>query len=61
MKNFEFAQPRTEQEALQLLNAQPGHTELLAGGTDLLGLMKKMIMLHFLSEDIKQRLVSDTS
>lgn len=44
MKNFEFAQPRTEQEALQLLNAQPGHTELLAGGTDLLGLMKKMII-----------------
>ncbi|MDG2385498.1 MAG: FAD binding domain-containing protein [Pirellulaceae bacterium] len=44
MKNFEFAQPKTEAEALELLSSQPGHTELLAGGTDLVGLMKRMVV-----------------
>ena len=44
MKNFEYAAPCSENEVLQLLSAQPGQTELLAGGTDLVGLMKKMIV-----------------
>ena len=44
MKNFEYAQPRTEAEALRLLSSRPGVSELLAGGTDLVGLMKKMIV-----------------
>jgi len=44
VKNFEYAAPRTEAEVLQLLSADPGRTELLAGGTDLVGLMKKMIV-----------------
>jgi xanthine dehydrogenase YagS FAD-binding subunit len=44
MKNFEYAQPHTEAEVLALLSPQPGRTEILAGGTDLVGLMKKMIV-----------------
>jgi xanthine dehydrogenase YagS FAD-binding subunit len=44
MKNFEYAAPRTEAEVLELLSDEPGKTELLAGGTDLVGLMKKMIV-----------------
>lgn len=44
MKNFEYAQPRTEVELLGLLSPRQGETELLAGGTDLVGLMKKMIV-----------------
>lgn len=44
MKAFEYAAPRTEAEVLQLLSDQPGQAEILAGGTDLVGLMKKMII-----------------
>jgi xanthine dehydrogenase YagS FAD-binding subunit len=44
MKNFEYAAPCSENEVLQLLSDQSGQTELLAGGTDLVGLMKKMIV-----------------
>jgi len=44
MKAFEYAAPRSEAEAVSLLSAEPGKTEVLAGGTDLVGLMKKMIV-----------------
>jgi xanthine dehydrogenase YagS FAD-binding subunit len=44
MKNFEYAAPRTEEQLLSLLSSDLGHTELLAGGTDLVGLMKKMVI-----------------
>ncbi|MCO6457444.1 MAG: FAD binding domain-containing protein [Pirellulaceae bacterium] len=44
MKAFEYAEARTEAGVLELLSAEPGKTELLAGGTDLIGLMKKMIV-----------------
>ena len=44
MKNFEYAAPRTEVEILGLLSATPGQVEILAGGTDLVGLMKKMVV-----------------
>ena len=44
MKNFEYAAPRTEAEVLGLLSAAPGEVEILAGGTDLIGLMKKMVV-----------------
>lgn len=44
MKNFEYAAPQTEAETLALLSAAPGQVELLAGGTDLIGLMKKMVV-----------------
>jgi xanthine dehydrogenase YagS FAD-binding subunit len=44
MKNFEYAQPQTEAEVLEVLASAKGSTELLAGGTDLVGLMKKMVV-----------------
>ena len=44
MKAFEYAAPRTEAEVVELLSAKSGETEILAGGTDLVGLMKKMIV-----------------
>jgi xanthine dehydrogenase YagS FAD-binding subunit len=44
MKAFEYAAPRTEAEVLQVLSAEAGTTEVLAGGTDLVGLMKKMLV-----------------
>ena len=44
MKAFEYAAPRSEAEVLSMLSDEPGKTEVLAGGTDLVGLMKKMIV-----------------
>lgn len=44
MKSFEYAHPRTEAEALQLLNEHDGNTAVLAGGTDLVGLMKQELV-----------------
>jgi xanthine dehydrogenase YagS FAD-binding subunit len=44
MKAFEYAAPTSEREVLELLSAERGQTEVLAGGTDLVGLMKKMIV-----------------
>ena len=44
MKAFEYAAPRTETGVVELLSGEPGKTEVLAGGTDLVGLMKKMII-----------------
>jgi CO/xanthine dehydrogenase FAD-binding subunit len=40
MKNFEFASPRAEAEAVALLNGHGGRTAVLAGGTDLIGLLQ---------------------
>jgi xanthine dehydrogenase YagS FAD-binding subunit len=40
MNAFEYASPSTKEQAIQLLGAQWGETEVLAGGTDLLSLMK---------------------
>jgi xanthine dehydrogenase YagS FAD-binding subunit len=40
MKAFEYAMPRSTQQAVGLLGSSWGDTELLAGGTDLLALMK---------------------
>lgn len=44
MKAFEYASPRTEEEVVGLLSSDRGHSEVLAGGTDLIGLMKRMIV-----------------
>jgi xanthine dehydrogenase YagS FAD-binding subunit len=44
MKNFEYAAPRTEAEVLSFLSDATGQVEILAGGTDLIGLMKKMVV-----------------
>lgn len=40
MEAFEYARPRTAAEAVDMLAAEPGRSEILAGGTDLLALMK---------------------
>src|SRR5438094_394993 len=44
MKNFEYASPTTEAELLDHLRDFPGETELIAGGTDLVGLLQKMVI-----------------
>jgi xanthine dehydrogenase YagS FAD-binding subunit len=44
MKNFEYASPATEADLLAVLRDWPGETELIAGGTDLVGLMEKMVV-----------------
>ena len=44
MKSFDYAEPRTESEVVALLSEHAGRAEVLAGGTDLVGLMKKMII-----------------
>lgn len=44
MNNFDYAQPRNIAELLELLPSDRKEVELLAGGTDLVGLMKKMII-----------------
>ncbi len=43
MQAFEYANPKTLQEALGLLGSSWGEADVLAGGTDLLGLMKEYI------------------
>jgi xanthine dehydrogenase YagS FAD-binding subunit len=43
MQAFEYASPATLQEALPLLSPRWGETDILAGGTDLLALMKEYI------------------
>jgi xanthine dehydrogenase YagS FAD-binding subunit len=40
MNAFEYAAPTTKEQAVSLLGNQWGETEILAGGTDLLSLMK---------------------
>jgi xanthine dehydrogenase YagS FAD-binding subunit len=44
MKNFEYAAPTSERELVELLSDDSVQTEILAGGTDLVGLMKKMVV-----------------
>ncbi|HVX59178.1 MAG TPA: FAD binding domain-containing protein [Pirellulales bacterium] len=44
MKAFDYVAPDHEAEALEMLAAEPGGSEILAGGTDLIGLMKQMIV-----------------
>jgi xanthine dehydrogenase YagS FAD-binding subunit len=43
MKNFSYYRPSTAEQAIALLDAKWGKTELLAGGTDLLDLQKEYI------------------
>jgi xanthine dehydrogenase YagS FAD-binding subunit len=44
MQAFEYAHPNTLQEAVALLGAAWGYSEVLAGGTDLLALMKDYVV-----------------
>ncbi|MBI3696515.1 MAG: xanthine dehydrogenase family protein subunit M [Acidobacteria bacterium] len=43
MQAFEYSKPTTTKEALGMLGAQWGETDILAGGTDLLSLMKDYV------------------
>jgi xanthine dehydrogenase YagS FAD-binding subunit len=43
MKNFTYYQPKTVEQAIGLLDAKWGKTDLLGGGTDLLDLQKEYI------------------
>ena len=43
MQKFEYASPTTIQQAVALLGNQWGEAEVLAGGTDLLALMKDYV------------------
>lgn len=45
MKNFEYASPTTEAEAVELLNDHGGNTAILAGGTDLIANVLKAELL----------------
>ena len=40
MRAFEYTSPATPEQAVSLLGATWGNAEILAGGTDLLALMK---------------------
>jgi xanthine dehydrogenase YagS FAD-binding subunit len=51
MKAFAYANPKSLSEAFALLGAKWGETEILAGGTDLLSLMKEAV-------DVPARIVS---
>ncbi len=44
MEAFEYARPSTKQEAVSLLGSRWGEAEVLAGGTDLLSLMKNYVV-----------------
>ncbi|HEX4946078.1 MAG TPA: FAD binding domain-containing protein, partial [Blastocatellia bacterium] len=44
MQKFEYASPTTIQQAVALLGKQWGEAEVLAGGTDLLALMKDYVV-----------------
>ncbi len=44
MQKFEYASPTTKEQAVELLGKSWGETEVLAGGTDLLSLMKDFIV-----------------
>ena len=44
MQKFEYASPTTKEQAVKLLGASWGETEVLAGGTDLISLMKDFIV-----------------
>lgn len=53
MKPFEYANPETETEALDLLNDHRAETAVLAGGTDLIGLMQRDLLSPKRVVDIK--------
>jgi xanthine dehydrogenase YagS FAD-binding subunit len=44
MRAFEYVNPHTRSQAISLLGANWGNTEVLAGGTDLLALMKDNVV-----------------
>ncbi|MGH7199626.1 MAG: FAD binding domain-containing protein, partial [Planctomycetaceae bacterium] len=53
MKSFEYARPTTEAEALDLLGDHHADTAVLAGGTDLVGLLRENLVAPERVVDIK--------
>jgi xanthine dehydrogenase YagS FAD-binding subunit len=54
MRPFDYVTPKTQAQALSLLGASWGNTEVLAGGTDLLALMKDDVVQPKRLVNIKQ-------
>jgi xanthine dehydrogenase YagS FAD-binding subunit len=54
MQAFDYVSPKTQSQALSLLGKSWGETEILAGGTDLLALMKDEIVTPKRLVNIKQ-------
>lgn len=54
MRAFEYVSPKTQPQALSLLGQSWGETEILAGGTDLLALMKDEVVTPKRLVNIKQ-------
>jgi xanthine dehydrogenase YagS FAD-binding subunit len=54
MRRFEYASPTTKEQAVGLLGTTWGQAEVLAGGTDLLGLMKDDVVHPKRLVNIKQ-------
>ncbi len=54
MRSFEYASPTTKEQAVALLGATWGQSEVLAGGTDLLALMKDDVVRPKRLVNIKQ-------
>jgi xanthine dehydrogenase YagS FAD-binding subunit len=54
MRSFEYASPTTTDQAIALLGTSWGHAEVLAGGTDLLALMKDDVVHPKRLVNIKQ-------
>lgn len=53
MRSFEYARPETEAEALELLAEHGSNTAVLAGGTDLMNLLKRDVIQPARVVDIK--------
>jgi len=53
MISFEYANPTTEDEALELLNEHDADTAILAGGTDTIGLLKSDLLTPRRVVDVK--------
>jgi xanthine dehydrogenase YagS FAD-binding subunit len=54
MRGFEYVSPKTQPQALSLLGQSWGEAEILAGGTDLLALMKDEVVTPKRLVNIKQ-------
>jgi xanthine dehydrogenase YagS FAD-binding subunit len=53
MRSFEYARPETEAEAVEMLAEHGGNTAVLAGGTDLMNLLKRDVIQPARVVDIK--------
>ena len=54
MQAFEYARPETEAEAIEFLGTNAGTTAVLAGGTDLVSLMKAELVTPSRVVDLKR-------